>query len=96
MAIRNILHQSKLDAFKDWLVEDGWTICDPKGIYEVLRAKKNLKYLLIYRQLDAKEHYSVLDADCHIVRKFLASQKEKKEKVITNADHMRGMTDDEL
>lgn len=79
MAMRNLLHQSKLGAFERWLENDGWTICAVKGFYEVLRAKKNGRYLLVYRKLDAKEHYSVMDADCGIVRKFLAAERRKSD-----------------
>lgn len=39
---RNLLHKSKLNAFADWLVENGYTVVEPKGAYEVLRAGKKL------------------------------------------------------
>ena len=40
MANRNTLHSNKWDAFRKWLIKTGWTIEEPKGIWEVLRAKK--------------------------------------------------------
>ena len=43
MANRNTLHSNKLDAFRKWLIKTGWTIEEPKGIWEVLRAKKDRK-----------------------------------------------------
>ena len=40
MADRYRLHKSKLEDFKNWLINDGWTIENPKGTWEVLRARK--------------------------------------------------------
>lgn len=76
MATRNLLHQSRLEAFREWLVKDGWQIHDPTGIYEVLRAKKGGRWLILYRKDSATEHYSVRDVDCSIVRHFLRWRKE--------------------
>lgn len=76
MATRNILHQSRLEAFREWLVKDGWQIHDPTGIYEVLRAKKGGRWLIVYRRTDAKEHYSVRDVDYSTVGRFLRWRKE--------------------
>ena len=71
MATRNLLHKSHLDAFKEWLINNGWQIHDPRGLYEVLRASKGGKWLIVYRRADAKEHYSVRDVDYSTVRRFL-------------------------
>ena len=75
MATRNLLHQSKLGDFTEWLVLDGWKIHPSKGLYEVLRAKKHDRLLIVYRKADAKEHYSVMDKDCGVVRAFLRSMR---------------------
>lgn len=94
MANRNTLHISKLDAFKEWLVKDGWELEEPKGRYEVLRARMpgRKNPLLVYEKLDAKEHLSLLDRDTGVIGAFLRDSK----KLPTNADRIRAMTDEEL
>ena len=77
MANRHILHKSKLTAFRDWLISDGWEIQDTKGFYEVLRAKKGKRVLIVYERLDMKEHYSLADRDCPIVRQFLNKERKR-------------------
>ena len=76
MANRHTLHKNKLTAFKDWLISDGWEIEDTKGFYEVLRAKKGKRVLIVYERFDMKEHYSLAVRDCPIVRQFLRQRKE--------------------
>ena len=76
MATRNLLHKSHLEAFKEWLINAGWQICDTKGIYEVLRASKGSARLIVYSRADAKEHYSVRDIDYSTVCRFLRWRKE--------------------
>ena len=73
MANRCLLHKSKLEPFKNWLEERGWTIEQTKGDYEVLRARYSERQqpLIIYEKLDAKEHLSITDKDANIVRAFL-------------------------
>lgn len=71
MATRNLLHKSHLEEFREWLVKTGYQIHETKGIYEVLRASRGGSVLIVYRKADLKEHYSVRDIDCSIVRRFL-------------------------
>ena len=94
MANRHTLHISKLDSFREWLVKDGWEIEDPKGIYEVLRARKAGRQnpLIVYRKADAKEYLSFMDRDSGVVGAFLRDFKNPK----TNADRIRAMNDEEL
>lgn len=77
MADRRTLHISKLEAFKKWLVEDGWRIEEPKGIYEVLRARKpgRRHLLMVYKKDRAKEHLSMLDRDAGVLMAFLRDKK---------------------
>lgn len=72
MANRNTLHSNKLDAFRKWLIKTGWTIEEPKGIWEVLRAKKAGRQnpLIVYQKMN-KEHLSVLDRDIDVIKRFL-------------------------
>ena len=93
MANRHTLHINKLDSFKKWLVKDGWTIAEPKGEWEVLRAKKvgRQNPLIVYQRMN-KEHLSVMDRDVGVIKAFLRDSKKPQ----TNADRIRSMTDEEL
>jgi hypothetical protein len=76
MAVRDILHKSKLKDFKEWLKTNSWNIESPKGEYEVLRATKpNNKPLIIFRRLEVKEHYSVPDNHVRLVYSFIKATK---------------------
>ena len=94
MADRSRLHISKLEDFKEWLVKDGWDIEEPKGTWEVLRARKSGRKnpLIVYTKMDAKEHLSVMDRDSGVIGAFLRDSKKPK----TNADKIRSMSDEEL
>lgn len=94
MANRYTLHKNSLEDFQSWLVADGWEIEKPKGIYEVLRARKagRQQPLIVYTKADAKEHLTVMDRDLEIVGAFLRDKKKTQ----TNADRIRSMTDEEL
>lgn len=75
MANRNTLHKTKLGDFTEWLIQDGWTIQQPKGFYEVLRAKKGKRTMLVFSKLEAKEHYTIPD---NCMGTFIAYLKSKK------------------
>ena len=94
MANRHTLHISKLEDFKKWLEKDGWEIEEPKGIYEVLRARKQGRQnpLIVYTKADAKEHLSIMDRDSGVIGAFLRDCRKPK----TNADRIRAMSDEEL
>lgn len=94
MANRHTLHIRKLEDFKEWLVKDGWEIEETKGIYEVLRARKQGRQnpLIVYTKADAKEHLSVMDRDKGVVDAFLRDCNKAK----TNADRIRSMSDAEI
>ena len=94
MANRSRLHINKLEDFKEWLVKDGWNIEEPKGTWEVLRARKEGRKnpLIVYCKMEAKEHYSIMDRDSGVIGAFLRDCRKKK----TNADRIREMTDEEL
>lgn len=94
MANRHTLHISKLEDFKKWLVKDGWEIEKPKGIYEVLRARKQGRQnpLIIYTKADVKEHLSIMDRDSGVIGAFLRDCRKPK----TNADRIRSFSDEEL
>ena len=92
MATRNILHISKLQEFEDFLETKGYMIvATSKNPYEVLRAQKDGDTVIVYQKKDAKEHLSTMDKDYHLVREFIKSQRKQ-----SNADRIRGMTEEEL
>ena len=94
MADRSRLHITKLEDFKEWLIKDGWVIEEPKGTWEVLRARKEGRRnpLIIYCKMNAKEHLSVMDRDRGVIGAFLRDFKKPQ----TNADRIRSMSDEEL
>ena len=82
MANRHILRVTKLDEFKTYLLSKGYSIEEPKGNYEVLRAsKRGRKYpLIVYRRSSTVAgttlvHYTVMDRDLAAVRNFLQNKK---------------------
>ena len=92
MATRNILHISKLQEFEDFLEHKGYMIvATSKNPYEVLRAQKDGDTVIVYQKKDAKEHLSTMDKDYRLVREFIKGQRK-----LSNADRIRGMTDEEL
>ena len=92
MATRNILHVSKLQEFENFLETRGYMIvATSKNPYEILRAQKDGDTVIVYKKKDAKEHLSTMDKDYPLVREFIKSQRKQ-----SNADRIRGMTDEEL
>lgn len=92
MAMRNILHISKLQEFEDFLETKGYMIVSTsKNPYEVLRAQKDGDTVIVYQKKDAKEHLSTMDKDYHLVREFIKGQRKQ-----SNAQRIRNMTDEEL
>lgn len=94
MAKRNVLHISKLEDLKKWLVKDGWDLLPlSNNPYEVLRASKAGKQnpLIIYSG-KSSEHLSFADRDMPVIGAFIRDQKKPQ----TNADRIRNMTDEEL
>ena len=79
MAVKNLLHKSKLEEFKAWLEKNYGLIIEPcKGSFEVLRWSKGDKYggpMPIIYQSKSNEHYSCNEASIAYVKKFI---KEKK------------------
>ena len=76
MAERCLLHQNKLDLLKWWLSSKEYEIQTPKGIYEVLRAKKGKDTVIIFKKDNAKEHLTVQQKDHRLIRQFIREIKE--------------------
>lgn len=71
MANRNTLHINKLEDFKNYLSCIGFEIQPTKGFYEVLRAKKDKRTVIVYEKSEAKEHLTVQDKDTDLLREFI-------------------------
>lgn len=83
MANRHLLAHNDLPEFENWLKSKGWTILEPVGGYEALRASNKpggFRYPLIvyYRTNGGNVHLSLLDRDEHIVAQFYKDKKSKK------------------
>lgn len=77
MAKRNVLHVSKLENLKKWLVQDEWNILPiSNNPYEVLRATKTGKQnpLIIFSGKSG-EHLSFADRDMPVIGAFLRDEK---------------------
>ena len=76
MAERCLLHKNKLEHFKWWLSSRGYEIQPVKGLYEVLRAKKDRDTVIVYHRNEAKEHLTVQQKDYHLVRQFIQETRD--------------------
>ena len=79
MAERCLLHQNKLELLKWWLSSRGYEIQSTKGMYEVLRAKKDKDTVIVFRKNGAKEHLSVQQKDYKLIRQFIQDTRTQKE-----------------
>lgn len=79
MADRCLLAISKLNDFKDWLKEDGWVVVEPKGNYEVVRAKKGKRWLIIFQRSLAEVHATVMDKDAPLIRTYITSRRNHED-----------------
>lgn len=72
---RCLLHKSKLDAFKKWLVGEGWIEWPTKSVWEVLRMRRQGAIVLVYTKADLKEHYTTHGEALKQVRIFIRESK---------------------
>lgn len=80
MAIRCVLHKTKIDEFKQWLSEVGIEFRPGKGCYQVLQVMVNGNFTPVYDSAKhSREHYSVQDELMPTVRHFLRDGKKKRD-----------------
>ena len=79
MANRALLHRKIIEDFKEWLQADGWQIEEPKGIYEVVWARKGDRKPLIAYTRDNKgnEHITVQSRDEGVVRAYIRDRRRE-------------------
>lgn len=85
MADRHTLSASHIDEFKLWLIDDGFTLQEPKGLYEAIRATKPSRKhpFIAYKRYgvedgEIRDHFTVADKDMGVVRAFLRDQRKRK------------------
>lgn len=72
MANRYTLHVSHLPELREWLQAKGYKLLPlSNNPYEVLRARKSKRTVVVYKKLNAKEHLSIMDRDVPLIRIFL-------------------------
>jgi hypothetical protein len=74
MACRNILHRSKLEAFKCWLISNNHNPIENNASFEVLRWKVKGSPMPIIFNGKSKEYFSCNESSVPFVRMFLNSQ----------------------
>lgn len=79
---RNLLHKSKLDAFKTWLTRNGIEHRQGRGSWEevlsVHMLSKN-QWQSVFDRIDAPEHYTVAAPLEPLVRRFIRESKKQNE-----------------
>ena len=81
MADRALLHRSKIEEFKTWLQAGGWTLEDPKGYFEIIRARKpgRSKPLIIFTTDNkGSDHITVPNNDIAVVRAFIKEGRNRQ------------------
>lgn len=74
---RNLLHKSKLPAFKSWLESRGIAHRPPRGDYDVLQVQAAPPdWFCVFDRISAPEHYTVDHRLESTVRRFIRSTKE--------------------
>ena len=79
MANRNTLPSSAVEEFKKWLGESGWAIEKTKDYYEVVRARRGKRTLIVYQRLGEHQHLTLQDKDVGVAKSFLKEMRHRKE-----------------
>lgn len=79
MADRCTLHVTKLEAFKEWLNDNGMAYRPGKGPFQALQVQTATSgWQVIYSRNDMPEHYTIGDKLTPLVRRFLNESKASK------------------
>ena len=74
--IRNTLHKSRLDAFKQWLLENNIATRPGKGDWQVLQVQtQGAGWQCIFERVNMAEHLSVNEKLLPLVRQFISETK---------------------
>lgn len=85
MARRNLIHRKHLSLLRVYFRNDGWTLLEPKGFWEVFRATRSdyKRPVIVYKSLNS-EHFTIDDRDFRIFSRFL---KWLKTEVLENSQN---------
>lgn len=88
MRVRDLLHKTHLNAFRQWLEKRGYVNQTPKGDYEVLRMRHvdDQHPLLVYDRIDAPEHYTTHGVAYRMATEFYR-QRRAERKLLADAGH---------
>lgn len=79
---RNLLHKTKLEAFKSWLSQQDIEHRPGRGAFQVLQVRMTSKRLnewqCVFDRLDAPEHYTVAYPLEPIVHRFIRDSRTKE------------------
>lgn len=75
---RATLHRNDLLTIETWLKLDGWEVQEPKGSYEVVRAKKEKRWFIAYDR-HRGDHFTVQDNMMGVVAAFLRWKKQNEQ-----------------
>lgn len=78
MATRNLIHHKHLPMLTAYFKYTGWTILEPRGMWEVFRANRldHRRPIIVYRSFNT-EHLTIQSRDYRIFSKFLTWLKNK-------------------
>ena len=71
MRRRDILHKSKLDAFKAWLTDHGIEYRDGRGAYQILQVYIEGKGWQGVHEKDKGDHYTIHGPLLNVVKDFV-------------------------
>ncbi|TCK39687.1 hypothetical protein B0G84_5027 [Paraburkholderia sp. BL8N3] len=74
---RNLLHKTKLEAFKTFLSKSGIEHRRGRGAFQVLQVRlKSGQWQCVFDRLDAPEHYTVAHPLEGLVHRFIKQAKQ--------------------
>lgn len=78
MAIRCLLHKSKLEEFKSWMDSQGIEWRDSRGVFQVIqvRSADGKGWDVIYEKNNSTEHYTVPEPMIKLVRRFIDESRD--------------------
>lgn len=79
MKNRTTVKHGMLDDLKEYLIQSGWTLEEPKGEYEVLRARKSgyPRPLLVHNRSTGGCGYSVDERDMKIYKGWQKNRRKR-------------------
>jgi hypothetical protein len=89
MANRGTLAISKLDDFKEWLTGNGVKLQNPKGCYEVLRWKSDVKgeaMPILFQKDAATVHLTCNDSAATYLSAYFRHRKQGKQSITVESE----------